>query len=299
MVAVVLFGAGASYGSKDVSPYPPPLGAGSEGLFARLVQQGGVASTLPAALQETFTRNFEEGMATYDRDSQGAVMTFQRELAGYLAHFTIGARNLYLDLLGRIHRQRVVFASLNYDLLFEQAAAAIGAPVIYSREGPPQRVRLLKPHGSSNFWPDAPARAITGVRFEGVGSIIEGDVRPLSQRSTLVRCSEEDSLAPAIALYAEGKPVQVCTEFVLDQQRQWADVVGAAHSMFVTGVRVNPKDAHIWEAIAMTKVPLFYFGLGSDREEFVAWKAQTGRARAYFVEGDFQVACNHIAASIG
>jgi hypothetical protein len=287
MVALVLMGAGASFGSKDVIPYPPPLGNGDDGLFARLEEKFASIRSIPDNIKATFRKNFEEGMASFNKHSDGDVMSFQRSLAHYLAEFSPGERNEYRRLIRDLGVARIIYSTLNYDLLFELAAASLGLHTNYSRKPWAGHVRLLKPHGSSNFWPDIPLGTFRQVKFKNTKIDIAAPVRPVDQRDTLHRCQQEDSLSPAIALYAEGKPVKVCPDYVTDQQDQWRQVATNASQIFITGVRVNYTDAHLWDVLGMTKAKVVYFGLDGDREAFLDWKEHKRKKQAYFVPGYF------------
>ena len=299
MVALILLGAGASFGSADVAPHAPPLGNGPHGLFARLHEKGGLASLLPDELKSAFKSDFEKGMASYYEHADGNIMGFQRQLAEYLATFVPGSKNLYRQMIERVGTKRAVYSTLNYDLLLEQAAASLGLTSTYSSAPHANSIRLLKPHGSSNFWPDIPIgmfRNLT-VKRSGVADVV-APVRPLNREETLLRCKQDDSFAPAIAMYAEGKQVKVCPDYVSNQQAQWIEVVKQAKRIFISGVRVHPSDAHIWGALGGSKASIFYFGLGADKSEFSAWKDKSNRRMAYFVEADFSNAVKTIVRQL-
>lgn len=291
MVSLVLLGAGASYGSVDVAPYPPPLGNGPAGLFARLEEHSSLAQNLPEGLRHEFRENFERGMAKFYEYANGNIMAFQRDLAAYLARFTPGPANAYRTLIERLGVHRVVYSTLNYDLLFELSAASLGLNTHYGVATAPRHVRLLKPHGSCNFWPDIPVGMFQGCTFSGSRRAdISAPVRPLDHLQTLRRCVEDDSFAPAIAMYAEGKAVKVCPDYVEAQQNQWSATAAKARHVFVSGVRVHQSDGHIWDVLAKSPASVTYFGLKWDRDEFLVWKEASGKRNAYFVEGDFSSA---------
>ena len=299
MVALVLLGAGASFGSNDVLPYPPPLGNGPQGLFARLAERGGLASLVPVDMKNTFTSDFEAGMAAYYEYADGDIMGFQRQLAEYLASFQPGSGNLYRQLIERVGPKRAIYSTLNYDLLIEQSAASLGLNSNYSKTLRQNCIRLLKPHGSSNFWPDIPLGMVRGltVKRNGVADVA-APVLPLSREKTLYRCVHDDSLAPAIAMYAEGKPVRVCPDYVAAQQAQWAELATDAKRIFVSGVRVHSSDTHIWGTLARSDASVFYYGLGADRIEFFKWKNQSKKSKAYYIEADFAAAVDQVARQL-
>lgn len=246
---------------------------------------------MPDDLKSTFRANFEAGMADFYEYADGDVMRFQRELAHYLATFTPGPDNVYVRLIRELSINRFIFCSLNYDLLFELSAAMLGHSIAYTSEHSTGFVRLLKPHGSSNFWPYMPGVTIRNSTIKRSGRAdIQAPIRPLSQVDTLEKCVTEDSVAPAIAMYAEGKPVKISPDYVEAQQKMWADSVGRASRICIAGARIHLPDTHIWTPLTACSADLFYFGLESDREAFERWGEVSKKKNAYFVEADFSTA---------
>ncbi len=296
MVSVVLVGAGASFGSEESSQHTPPLGIN---LFDRLQEQGGIAALIPSEIKTLFRADFEKGMAEYYEHADGDIMRFQRELAHYLAMFRPSPRNVYLRLIQTIGTRRVIYCSLNYDLLFELSAANLGLNTLYGTGCKEGHIRLIKPHGSSNFWPDIPVGMIRGGTFRRIGRAdIQAPIRPLNQEETLYRCRSEDSVAPAIAMYAAGKAVKISPDYVEEQQRQWTLSAYAAKHVFVVGARVHPIDDHIWGTLSKTKANVTYFGFPNDLQSFVEWKSASRKKNAYFVESDFAHCINVIRSRI-
>ena len=230
-------------------------------------------------------------MAAFYEYADGNIMAFQRDLAAYLAQFTPGAANVYRTLIEALGVQRVVYSTLNYDLLFELSAASMGLITQYGVVARPHQVRLLKPHGSCNFWPDIPVEMFKGLKIHRSGRAdVSAPVRPLNHQQTVRRCVEDDSFSPAIAMYAEGKAVRVCPDYVEAQQLKWSTTAARAKHVFVSGVKVHRSDGHIWDVLAKSTASVTYFGLKWDRDEFLAWKEGSGKRNAYFVEGDFSSA---------
>lgn len=293
MTRLILLGAGASFGSVDAEPYTPPLG---DDLFAALEARGGQAATLPEDLKAKFREGFEIGMAAFDEKFNGNVMRFQRELAHYLAQFAPGPNSIYLKLIRAVNPQRVIFCSLNYDLLFELSAAALHLGTNYSSEKLARSVRLLKIHGSSNFWPNLEGTQMHGCTFSGNGVDIEAPVRPLSQQDTIQQCLTQDSLAPAIAMYAEGKKKKVCPSYINDQQTQWTTAVSVATKVAIIGTRIYLPDKHIWTALSASRASVYYYGASEkDRAEFEDWKTRVGRKNIYFFKANFAEAATLVS----
>ncbi len=293
MTRVVLLGAGASFGSIDALPSVPPLGIG---LFDALASRNGLVASLPDNLKAKFRANFEAGMAAYYEYSDGNVMRFQRELAHYMAEFEPGPANAYIRLIQKLGANRCILCTLNYDLLIELSASRLGHSTAYTSAHSPGFLRLLKPHGSCNFWPHMPGVTITNSTFKRSGRAdIQAPIRPLNREETISKCITEDSVAPAIAMYAEGKPVKISPDYVEEQQRMWGEAVTAASKVCVAGARIHPSDSHIWTPLSMTKADVFYFGLEADRESFGLWKDASKKRNAYFVESDFLSAVPEIS----
>ncbi|MBP2197241.1 hypothetical protein [Pantoea cypripedii] len=278
---MILLGAGASFGSGSVLPYAPPLG---NSLFTKLEELGNTAASLPNELKDLFRENFESGMAAYNEFANGNVMSFQRELAGYLARFKPLQGNHYIRLIESLNNRRFTYCSLNYDLLFELSANSLGYGITYSNRLAPRNIRLLKIHGSCNFWPDLGKSIIRGVSFFGsFSAAISAQVKPLNQYQSILKSTTEDSIAPAIAMYAEGKKVTVCPDYVSAQQEMWNESINETSKIFIIGVRVHQADKHIWQNIGESESDIYYFGASkADEEEFVAWKDAYRKKNAYF-----------------
>lgn len=292
MAIVVLLGAGASFGSLGVEPYAPPLG---NGLFPELVKKNGVAASIPEHIKQTFESNFETGMAEYYDYTDGNIMSFQRELAEYLASFKPTDSNVYIELIKSLGCNRVIYSSLNYDLLFEQSAGSLGLFTNYDVNNVKGGVRLLKFHGSSNFWPDLPTGMLQNCQFFGSGRAdIEAPVRPLNREATLSKCQMEDSVAPAIAMFAVGKKVKISPNYVDRQYDLWKEQVIKSSQIFIVGVRVHEVDEHIWGLLGSAKGKVTYFGFDGDKAEFEQWKENSKKKNAYFYNCDFENSVNKI-----
>lgn len=293
MSHMVIFGAGASYGSGDVTPYPPPLG---NQLFEKLEALGKTASRIPPHIKESFKENFEKGMAEYFIHSDMNIMSFQRDLAGYLAKFTPGEVNHYSRLIRKLNNRRTIYSTLNYDLLFEIAANRLNYNTNYSNEYNNGFVRLLKIHGSCNFWPNLAENAFKNVHITGcVDADMNIGIKPVSQSQSLWKAMTEDSIAPSLAMYAEGKAVRVSPGYVLHQQEMWVQSLNAASKVFIVGVKIHQADIHIWKNLAECKADIHYFGLEQDKADFKEWQKRSRHKNATFYKLDFKNAVDTIA----
>jgi hypothetical protein len=291
MSSVFLFGAGASYGSGNCYPEPPPLGNGVNGLFKKLQEKGGVAASLPSALAELFIKNFEEGMAEFYSTREPQLIPFLKEMSLYFLSFEPLEGNLYKELIQAIAltKHQVVFATTNYDLLIEYAIGLLGYMGIYHGLPVPKNIiSVLKIHGSCNFLPNTQGAKFTNASFNNCGVYIDAPIKIAQPHEVIKFCQQEDSQAPVIAMYAKGKPIKFCPKAVLQQQKFWQESVFKAKKVFVVGLSVNSEDTHIWQVLASSKAQLLYFGFSKkDEEDFDEWKKRNSRKNAHWIKGGF------------
>jgi hypothetical protein len=174
-VRVVLFGAGASFGS-DVSG-TPPLGPD---LFLALTQSSPEWASLPAPWPARFKSDFEGAMAALIQ--AGIFAALQWSMAAYFfKQFRVSDASVYLRLLRELvgTDQNIAFVTLNYETLLFQAAPKVGMTLSIGAE---QRVGttfpLVLPHGSSILKcigvSGTRGVSFTGVSTSGSVSIMQG-----------------------------------------------------------------------------------------------------------------------------
>lgn len=296
MSSVFLFGAGASYGSMDCYPHPPPLGCK---LFRELQKAGGVAASIEPSLSTLFEEDFEKGMAEFRSKRNVETTAFLREMSLYFAKFAPGPDNLYGRVIKILKetKSKAIFVTTNYDLLIELAILRAGYKYAHQEfPVPVDNIPVLKIHGSCNFLPTLPPRHITNIGFdvgtESGATIMDIDVSVATPYEVIEFCRREDSIAPAIAVYAKGKQILFGYRFVDRQQQAWQLEVKRASKIYVIGLRVNPEDTHIWGALKSAKAPLHY--VGGESDEFIEWKNNQKRKQAYIVGEKFEEAIPHI-----
>lgn len=286
MTTLILLGAGASFGSEpDKERHrTPPLGTG---LFSELCELGKVAASIPDDLKAVFSQDFETGMAAFYDRSNEKLQSFHRELASYLGGFTPSTDNYYLKLIRLFEGRDVIFGSLNYDMMLEESVFKLGLCVTYGNKKSDGFVRILKPHGSMNFWPVSPHQMFQNCVFGDLQTAYNGPAQALSRLDALFRCGKDTSLSPAISMYAKGKKVSVCTRIVSNQQTAFTEVCGRASKIIIMGVKVVPEDEHIWRPIMKARCNITYFGSLQDEKDLNALVKLSGRKNVKFVEGFF------------
>jgi hypothetical protein len=300
MSILFLFGSGASYGSLDCIPYPPPL---ATGLFDELQKAGGISSTIGGQLADLFQQDFEAGMDQFFQEHNEDVIGFLREMAHYFAQFQPGLKNQYTRLIKSLMsvNDKVIFSTTNYELLIEMAASHAGLGVRYYCPLLPTKdfLPVLKIHGSCNFLP-AIGGKLKDVKFKMAstkGTAIEAPVRIADSLQQIIHfCETEDSAAPAIAMFAPSKWVPICRQFVEQQQKQWQDEVYRASNIFVIGAGVHERDTHIWMPLEKSLGFLTY--VDPNPEQFLTWAKNRNRALVDVIPLSFEDAIPLIERSI-
>lgn len=305
MSTLLLFGAGASHGSEDCTPYCPPLG---NTLFAELQSRGFLAAASDAPLVKVFRKDgFEEGMLRLMTERPLAVTALLRELALYFVQFDPGPENLYTKVVRWAidSLADTTFATLNYDTLLEQAISGAGYRIAYAAHPvPAKNLAVLKIHGSCHFLLDE-----RFGRFEDVGfsvqpqapAVLDMPCWPARNRQEVRDwCTRNDSVAPAIACYMRGKPIPFGQKCVRPQVAAFQREVGRAQKIFIVGVRVAPEDDHIWgsDALATARAPISYVGFPSDEADLMAWSQGHGRPKDRVIAQTFREALPILKAGI-
>ena len=114
---LIIFGAGASYGSGNVKPCPPPTG---DKLFEKLARQFPCGwGRITGGLKNTFENDFEKGMVELGKSSPQDMVPLQKNMAEYFFKYSLGPNNLYSKLAYRINPTKWdgAFVTLNYERL--------------------------------------------------------------------------------------------------------------------------------------------------------------------------------------
>jgi hypothetical protein len=266
---IVLFGAGASYGSGDVIPYPPPLG---KELYNKLkFDYPHTWGKLPEKVDEKFTENFEVGMQLIWEAYPNDVPQLMRNMAEYFSRFNPppannSSSNLYVKFLGELKPliNNILFSSLNYDLLFEDAAKYNELMVSYFLQNK-VNINFLKLHGSCNFLP-------RGAEFIDVTfnypALIDIELQAVDASQVIKFCNSHTSAYPAMCLYMKSKPTQFGYPRILELQSNWEDQVSRAERILIIGARPYPPDRHIWKPLYQTDAKLGYIG---SKSAFTRW----------------------------
>jgi len=272
-VRAILFGAGASFGCGDVDPCPPPLGAG---LFPSLRRIYPTWRSVPDEAAALFEQHFESGMAEIIEKYGYSVGPLMQEMARFFSIFRVpeGAMNLYVELIDSLKgREDILWGTLNYECILEQAAANRGHSISYFSDPGPDTFGfpVWKLHGSCNFKVSG-LEATGGVRYSGTGVTFAGSIEPIDPGEVQAYYSGNTALYPAMALYAADKPISMSPGPIKEAQARWNDHILDCERVIVIGVRPYPEDRHIWKSLAETSAELAAVG---NQEAFESWAADS------------------------
>jgi hypothetical protein len=262
MACLILFGDGASKFCGAVHPYNPPLGPQ---LFPELEKfDEFFAKAIPQHLKAEFSDpngGFERAMAKFEVSFDLA--RFLRLMSAYFLQFEIREpeQNLFVRLLSQLADEPgtpPTFATLNYDLLFEDAWRILVKP--YQHIIPEQAIKKL--HGSPNFLPKLlPGITFVGTKISAAGvPHLNGASVAIVRRDEAKRWLQQDKsgFAPAIAVYAPGKQVYYAPESIAEARKSFVQALetGIISKIVIVGVNLDLADDHLWGALAKAKVPI-------------------------------------------
>lgn len=281
---VLLFGAGASYGSGGIWRRPP-LG---KDLYRSLTQEhpetwGKLSpDTRRSFLDSDGRLDFEKGMGNLleceMRREISNLGDLQKDMAEFFSKFAIDRihNNQYFKIFSRFRDRlvsgEVVLATLNYDCLIEHALARAGLSVDYFDGS--SGARLLKLHGSCNFiWPGMRGKGkvvFSSMTFEGSFTAVDPQMV----------CSILDDMPvpPAMSLFNTDKTDIVCPTQIWELREQYSKSVGKAKLVVVVGV--NPRlsgDSHVWSPLISMPGKL---GIVDKVESVDRWRAVNRSDRA-------------------
>jgi len=290
---VLLFGAGASAFSGPVRyrgdlNKSPPLGCGPNGLFAALLEEGGIAASFPAEVQAALIADFEAGMRRLERMPGTWHCAFQRQIALHLASYRIRPHNHYLELLALpyLRSREVQYSTINYDMLLDQALSNYGLQIEGApKDSPnPQFVTLLKLHGACNVLTKIQnhihGNEVIDAPF-GFHSPIGGSsgklylARSYREIERWCRDYENEQFAPVIAQYVREKTFLTHAEAFEGMQAFWAKKVLTAKAVVLIGVRYVPGDEHIWKPLFESNAELLV--VDPNFESIEAWGVNRAR----------------------
>lgn len=253
---VLLFGAGASFGSGGLWNRPPL----SKDLLGSLSSEyPGTWGHIPSKIRMSFEDpekgiDFERGMGRlYQCQVKGEITNLAellKDMGRFFSHFSIVRydSNQYYKILttfkDSILAGEIILVTLNYECLIELAASKAGMKTIYW--GDSTGARLLKLHGSCNFI--LPSVSGTGKFILGSGTI-RGPLAVIDPQSVDTELDSRPA-PPAMSLFNIEKTDLICPDKLLDLRKEYEESVRSAELAIVVGVYPRlAGDIHVWNPL--------------------------------------------------
>ncbi|MEX0609038.1 MAG: hypothetical protein WD016_05375 [Balneolaceae bacterium] len=266
---VFLFGAGASFGSGNVYPTPPPLGNQLFNALERLFPTSW--GSLPTDVKDVFRTNFEHGMQEIIDRYNAAIAPLMQHMGIYFSRFRLfnDQSNHYKSLIEHCSNEglldRTIFSSLNYECLLEIACSMESVQINYFGDPEKDKAAIYKLHGSCNF-KSAGLELSRGVQFSGV--TFEGGLQILQPNQVAPVFRGNTGLYPAMSLYAQNKPLNVSPAGINEGLNKWKTHIENASRIIVIGVMPNREDEHLWLPIANSDAEFIFVG---GEEQYDNW----------------------------
>lgn len=298
MSSVILFGAGASYGSNNRNV--PPIG---DDLFFALQQFNPTGwGSLPSSITQEFQGDFENGMTKLSQTHSHAMPILQRAMAAFFFNFIPTENNLYHILAKRIKESdwRGAIATLNYERLLEISLIYEGIqPVVGSEVKGKNQIELCFPHGCCHLFCEGIKASARGVSFSGVGVSFDGPIKIISNLQEHNYRINNDAVPPVMSYFEPQKNTSAGVSFVRGQRERWSQLISQSRVIAAIGIRVRERDSHIWNPLKETPAKIVYCGGSTGGQEFARWhkKYRTGKdyliCQRYFAD-EFDLLCNEL-----
>ena len=171
MKKLIIFGAGASFGSEKDSM--PPL---SGTLFSILVEKYPNSwGRIDRETASVFQDDFERGMEKIAIDESGRLTELQKSMAKYFVKFKPSEKNLYIKLIQRMKEAEWdgSIATLNYDRLLQLSLMKSGLKQKFGYAVFPE-IQVCYPHGCCNFFCKE-ITATNGIHIDGNRFVFPGN----------------------------------------------------------------------------------------------------------------------------
>jgi hypothetical protein len=300
---LLLFGAGASYGSGGINK-KIPLG---KDLFTSLCLEypRTWGAKIKGNLKDQFIKEgFEVGMDSLYKSSNGLeaeVAPLLVELSVFFSKFKIvNANNLYVRLVQRFdsafRNKDIIIATLNYDCLIEYAL--MFSQMTFSYLHNDQEAKLLKLHGSCNFIPLGIKMSPEGLTLKIGGATFNTAFKPVLPNEVENELASI-SIPSAMSLYTHEKRNIVSPnslKLILDE---YQETVQSVNTIIIVGIKPNPViDKHIWDTLTSTRARVILIGNQEASLEWVACRnSHTESIEGKFLS-KFDIICSFINESL-
>lgn len=295
---VVLFGAGASYGSDNSNV--PSLGNNLMDALAQFAPNSWGA--LPQKYKDQCKKDFEQGVLLLSQEQPFMLPRLQRAMAAYFFKFALGVNSLYLKFANRIKRSnwnlKGHLVTLNYERLLTHSLFTAGLqPIVGSEPVNKNQIEVCLPHGICNLFCES-VQATGGVSFSlGVG--FDGELKFVEELLDFNNRILGNAIPPVMCYFEPQKRTNAGNNFILNQRNRYAELIHNSSKVALIGLKVRPLDTHIWNPLAQTNAELVYCSGTKSCNEFLDWSKTARPDKANKVlEGYFSAQFENICSEL-
>lgn len=298
---VLVFGAGASYGSGDVEPKPPPMTEGLLHVLKRLfpTSWGIIKGEELGQLED----DFEEGIKKIGEVNPHLLPPLQRAMASFFFGFIPGENNLYRKLARKLLdvEWSGALVTLNYERLLELALGAEGLkPFVGTRPEGENNVEMCFPHGCCHLFCDSVRGTADGLSFSGFNVSTSGTLSVVANPSDFQNRIKNDAFPPVMSYFEPEKRTSSGVNFIEEQRARYSEMVIGADNVVLVGIRIRPNDNHIWKVVSETQSKIIYCAGSRSGDEFINWCNEYRSGKDNVVIGDyFEESIDLICQEIG
>ncbi|MBA7493009.1 hypothetical protein ES702_03564 [subsurface metagenome] len=283
---IILFGAGASYGSDKTGI--PPLGSDLFDALVSFNKRGW--GKIPLDLADNFRRDFEGGMKILSKYHPHWMPPLQRAMSAYFFNFIPQPSNLYRKLAQRIVRSNWngILSTINYERLLELSLIEEGLrPIIARSRTELTEIELCMPHGCCHLFCESVKGSSSMVSFAGSTVTTYGPIKVISNPTKFQLRILNDAFPPVMSYFEPEKKTTSGANFIDNQRRRFLEIVSRASNVGIVGVKVRPRDSHIWDPLAETSARLIYCSGKRGGQEFNVWREKRPENQDIILYGYF------------
>lgn len=291
MKNLILFGAGASYGSDQDKSAVPAL---ASNLHQVLVNKyNDLKNDTVATLAPVFEKDFEQGILELYKKAPHFLSVYQRCMAHYFFQYgssiPIKKNNLYFRLANHIKSRanNIALASLNYERMLEISFLVAGINLFCNKSQIQNSLELCLPHGCCNIFCDSIRASSSGISFSAMNISTSGQVSSLSDPDKFENRIRNDAFPPVMSYFEPSKMTTSGANFITSQRARLQELILKAEKILIIGIRVRKHDTHIWSPLQASSAQIIYCSGPESVEEFKIWQENGSRKNDIIRKGYF------------
>jgi len=266
--SVILFGAGASYGSDKGIPLPV---LGNDLFDALYKMQPNIFSNVNDKEKQILKQDFELGIKMLSDDNPHMLPYIQRLMAKYFFQFVPSESNLYFKLATELKKRKWYgsLITLNYDRLLQISFNA--AYTNNSTESSKQFINLCLPHGICNLFCESVKGLAQNISFSGPNVTTNGPLIEINDENDFLKRVNEEAFPPVMCYFEPSKRTTSGAAFIDSQRIQYNCLIKEADRIAIIGLKLRDHDTHIWEPLKTSNADILYVSGRQSGLEFENW----------------------------